>query len=160
MVIDWSILCCRRIVDLGVDSGYSTEPTRYFQFLPLEHLPDARRPEWIKHFDFPPFFPTPLLSTKLRSVGKRTLVLKPRNQPYMRPPCNVTAAMGTTISQDHSVAIQPTQASTYPFFLCRRCREMSPAMDRRCLAHTSPHFSVPLLRWPCCFPLQRQCHDL
>ena len=42
MVIDWSILCCRRIVDLGVDSGYSTEPTRYFQFLPLEHLPGAR----------------------------------------------------------------------------------------------------------------------
>ena len=41
MVTDWSILRCCRIVDLGVYSGYSTEPTGYFQFLSLEHLPDA-----------------------------------------------------------------------------------------------------------------------
>ena len=41
MVTDWSILRCRRIVDLGVDPGHSAEPTGYFQFLPLEHLSDA-----------------------------------------------------------------------------------------------------------------------
>ena len=41
MVTDWSILRRRRIVDLGVDSGYPTESTGYFQFLSLEHLSDA-----------------------------------------------------------------------------------------------------------------------
>jgi hypothetical protein len=25
--IDWSILCCRRVVDLGVNTGHPTEPT-------------------------------------------------------------------------------------------------------------------------------------
>ena len=33
-VLDWSILRCCRIVDLSVDSGHSTEPTRHIQFLP------------------------------------------------------------------------------------------------------------------------------
>ena len=35
MTIDWSILRCCRNVDLGVDSGYSTEPPGYLQFLPF-----------------------------------------------------------------------------------------------------------------------------
>ena len=35
LVIDWSILRCCLRVDLTVDWGYSTEPTGYFQFLPL-----------------------------------------------------------------------------------------------------------------------------
>ena len=34
ITIDWSILRCRRNVDICVDSGYSTEPTGYFQLLP------------------------------------------------------------------------------------------------------------------------------
>ena len=29
MAIDWSILCCCRILDLSVDSGHSTKPTRH-----------------------------------------------------------------------------------------------------------------------------------
>lgn len=41
--IDRFILCFRCIVDLGVNSGCSTEPTRHFQFLPLKHLPDYSR---------------------------------------------------------------------------------------------------------------------
>ena len=41
MVIDWSILRCCCNVDIGVDPGSSTEPTRHIQFLPLQHLPDA-----------------------------------------------------------------------------------------------------------------------
>ena len=36
--LDWSILRCCRIVDLSVDSGYSTEPTGYLQLLPCEYL--------------------------------------------------------------------------------------------------------------------------
>ena len=39
--IDWSILRCCLCVDLSFDWGYSTEPTRYFQLLPREHLSDA-----------------------------------------------------------------------------------------------------------------------
>ena len=31
------ILCCCRIVDLSVDSGYPTEPTGHLQLLPREH---------------------------------------------------------------------------------------------------------------------------
>jgi hypothetical protein len=42
--IDRFILCCCRIVDLGVNPGYSTEPTGHLQFLPLKHLPDYGRP--------------------------------------------------------------------------------------------------------------------
>ena len=41
MAIDWSILRCCRNVDICIDSGYPTEPTRYFQLLPGEHLSDA-----------------------------------------------------------------------------------------------------------------------
>ena len=37
--VDRFILCCCRILDLGVNSGCSTEPTRHLQFLPLKHLP-------------------------------------------------------------------------------------------------------------------------
>ena len=33
-------------------------------------------------------------------------------------------------------------------------------MGRRHLTHASPHFSVPVLCWPCYIPLQRQSHDL
>ena len=121
-------------------------------------FPDA--PEWIKHFNFSPFLSTPLLSTKPRSLGQRALVHELGDQPYLCPPCNVPAAMGTTISQDHSVAIQSSQESTYPSVLFRRRRQVSPAMDRRCTAHSSPRFPVPVLRRPCCVPLQCQSHDL
>ena len=34
MDVDWSILRCRRNVDIYIDSGYTTEPTGYFQLLP------------------------------------------------------------------------------------------------------------------------------
>ena len=104
-------------------------------------------------------FPTPILTTKLRSLGQCPLVLEPGNQPYLCSACDVAAAMGTTISQDYSVAIRSRQASTNPCFLFRRRREVSPAMGRRCLAHPSSHFPLPLLRWPCCVSLQRPYHD-
>ena len=41
MALDWSILRCCRNIDICIDSGYSTEPTGYFQLLPREHLSDA-----------------------------------------------------------------------------------------------------------------------
>ena len=68
--------------------------------------------------------------------------------------------MGTTISQDHSVALQPTQAGADPCILFRRCREVSPSLDGRNIANTSPRFPVPVLRRSCCVPLQRQSHDV
>ncbi len=40
IVIDWFILCCCRVVDLGVNSGHSTEPSRHFQLLPCKYLSD------------------------------------------------------------------------------------------------------------------------
>ena len=161
MAIDWSILCCCRNVDICVDSGYPTEPTGYFQLLPREHLSDAYWPEWINHFNFSPFFSTPLLSTKPRSLGQRALVHELGDQPYLCPPCNAPAAMGATISQDHSVPpVHSTQTSADPCVLFRRYREVSPAMDRRCLAHASPRFPLPVLCRPCCVPLPRQSHNL
>ena len=41
--VDRFILCCCRIIDLGVNSGCSTEPTRHLQFLPLKQLPGYSR---------------------------------------------------------------------------------------------------------------------
>ena len=155
-VIDRSILRCCRVVDLGVNSGYSTEPTGHHQLLPREYLSGNDQSKWAQRFDFPPFFPTAILSTKPCDLGQRALVLEFRHQPYVCTPCNVATAMGTTISQDHSVAIQSTQTSAHPCVLCRRRREvsLSPTMDRRCLAHASPHFPLPVLCRPCCIPLQ------
>ena len=160
MVIDWSILRRCRNVDICIDSGSSTEPPGHFQLLSREYLSGDDQSKWTQRLEFPPFFPTAILSTEPRSLGKRALVLKPRNQPYLCPPCNVTAAMGMMISKDHSIALHSTQASADPRILFRRCREVSPSMGRRCLAHASPHFPLPFLCRPCCVPLQRQSHDL
>ena len=33
-------------------------------------------------------------------------------------------------------------------------------MDGRNVANPSPRFTFPVLRWPCCVPLQRESHDL
>ena len=33
-------------------------------------------------------------------------------------------------------------------------------MGGRCLAHASPYFPLPVLRRPCCLPLQRQSYDI
>jgi hypothetical protein len=158
--IDWSIFGCCRFVGLSIDSGYSREPTGYLQLLPRKYLSGYYRPKWLQHFEFNSCFPTPFLPSKLRGVGKRTLVLELGNQPYLCTACDVAAAMGTKISQDHSVPLQSTQASTYPCVLCRRRREVSPAMDRRCLARAPPHFSVPIFRRSCRVPFQRPSHDL
>jgi hypothetical protein len=38
--VDRFILCCRRVLDLGLDSGHPRESARHVQFLPLEHLQD------------------------------------------------------------------------------------------------------------------------
>jgi hypothetical protein len=45
MVVDWSILRCCRILDLGVDSGYPREPTGHLQFLPRKYLSGYRGPK-------------------------------------------------------------------------------------------------------------------
>jgi hypothetical protein len=61
-VIDWFILCCCRIVDLGVDSGHSTEPTGHLQLLPCQYI-SGYLPTQIDPIFPPPFFPTPIFST-------------------------------------------------------------------------------------------------
>ena len=38
LVIDWSILRCRRHFDISVHPGPSAEPTRHFQLLPSQYL--------------------------------------------------------------------------------------------------------------------------
>ncbi len=38
MVLDWFILCCRRVIDLGVNSGHSTKLTGHLQLLPRKYL--------------------------------------------------------------------------------------------------------------------------
>ena len=70
---DRVILCCCCVVDLSVDSGHSTKPTGHFQLLSCQHLSDYCRPQ---HFEFPPFIPTPIFSTKLCRLGEHTLVLE------------------------------------------------------------------------------------
>ncbi len=66
--IDRFILCCCRVVNLGVSSGHSTRPTGHLQLLPRKYLSDYCRPESIHCFGFPPCFPTPFFSTKLCSL--------------------------------------------------------------------------------------------
>ena len=108
LVIDWSILSCRCIVDFHIDPGHPTEPSGHLELLPREYLSGNDQSEWTQRLEFPPFFPTAILPTKPCGLGERTLVLEPRDQPYVCLACHVTAAMGTTISQDHSVTIQST----------------------------------------------------
>ena len=153
VVIDWSILRCCCIVDLHIDPGSSTESPGHLELLPRKYLSGHDQSEWTQQLEFPPFFPTAILSTKPRGLGERTLVLEPRDQPYMCLACDVTAAMGTTISQDHSVTLHSRQTSADPCVLFRRRREVSPAVGGRCLAYSSPHLPLPFLRRPCCLPL-------
>ena len=42
--IDWSLLRCRRNVDLSLHSGYSAEPTGHLQLLPRQHLSGHDQP--------------------------------------------------------------------------------------------------------------------
>ncbi|KAH9045868.1 hypothetical protein EDB83DRAFT_1549519 [Lactarius deliciosus] len=48
-LVDWFVLCCCRVVDLGVHPGHSTEPSGHFQLLSRKYLPDSRQ-SWIQHF--------------------------------------------------------------------------------------------------------------
>ena len=47
IVIDRFILCRCCVLDLSVDSRYSTEPTGHLELLPREHLRDSCRPKSI-----------------------------------------------------------------------------------------------------------------
>ena len=110
MAIDRFILCCCRIVNFSIDSGYSPEPTGHLQLLPREHISDSYRSRSTQYFQFPSCFSTSILPTNLRSLGERTLVPELGNQSYMCSACDVAAAMGTKISQGHSVTLQSAQA--------------------------------------------------
>ena len=153
MVVDWSIFRCCRILDLSVDSGHSTKPTGHVQFLPRQYISGYDQPKCIRHSTH---FPTPILSTKSCSLGECTVVHDLGYQPYLCPASDPSAAMGTKIPQSHAVTLQSTQASTDPFVLFRRRREVSPTLGSRNIAHASPHLPVPVLRRPRCVPMQCQ----
>jgi hypothetical protein len=77
VVIDWFILRCCRLVNLGIDSGSSTESTGHLQLLPCEYVSSYYcRHKSIQYLDFPPCLPTPIFSTQLCRLGKLALVLK------------------------------------------------------------------------------------
>ena len=116
IVIDRFILCCRCVVDLSVDSRYSTEPTGRVQFLPREHISDSSQPKFIH----PYCFSTPIFSTELCHLGERPLVFELGDQSYLCSVRHIATAMGKKISQGHSVAIRSSQASANPCVPCRR----------------------------------------
>ena len=159
MVIDWFILRCCCVVDLSVHPGHSTEPAGHLQFLPCKHLSGYCRPKSIQRFEFPPCFPTAVHSTKLCSLGERSLVLESGDQPYLCSSCDLVAAMGSKIPQGYSVALQSTQASTNSFILRQRSRELSPSVGSRNIAHASPHFPVLILCRLGCVSIKRQHND-
>ena len=156
LFIDRSILCCCSILDLNIDPGHPTKSPGPFQFLPREYLSGYDQPT---SFEFPPYFPTLILSTKLRSLGERTLVLELGHQPYLCPIRNLPTAMGSKIPKGHSVALQPSQKGADSCVFRRRCREVSPSMGGRNITHTPPHFPIPILRRPRCIPIKYQSHD-
>ena len=159
IVIDRFILCCCLIVTLDSDPGSSTEPTGHFQLLPCEHLSDSRRPQSNQYLRFPPCFPTPIFPTDPRGLGERTLVPELGNQSYLCFACDISAAMGTKVSQGHPVALQSAQALTVSCLPCRRSRKTSPSVDSQSFAYTSPHFPLPVLRRSGCFPIEHQSHS-
>ena len=71
-VIDWSILRCCRILDLGVHSGHPTKPTGHVQLLPCQHLSDYCRPKSGEYFC--PSLPTSIYSSNICRLGERALV--------------------------------------------------------------------------------------
>jgi hypothetical protein len=148
--VDWSILRCCCIVNLSVDSGPPAKPTGHFQFLPCEYLSGYNQPKYTQYFEFSSCFPSPILSTKLCCLGQCALVLELGDQPNLRSACDLSIAMGAKIPQGHSLALQSTQASPNSCVLCRRCREVSPSVGGRNIAHASSHFPVPILRRPGC----------
>ena len=117
-LVDRFILCRCRVVDLGVGSGYSTEPTGHVQLLPCEYLSDCRRPKSIHHLQLPSCFTAPIFSTKLCRLGEFTLVLELGDKPYLCSTRNITAAVGTKIPQSHSTTLHFTQADPDPCILC------------------------------------------
>ena len=155
VVIDGSILRCCCNLNLNVNSRHPTEPTGYRQLLPRKYLLRNHQP---KRFQFPPCFPTPVLSTTVYSLGKRSLVLELGDQPHLCVTCDLPATMGSKIPQGHFVALQSRQESTDPCVLFRRCRETSPSVGSRNIAYTSPHFPLPVLRRPRCVSMERQSH--
>ena len=157
MAIDRSIFRCCRILDISVHPGYPTEPTGRHQLLPRKYLSGYHQP---KRFQFPPCRTTPILSTKLRSMGECTLVPELGHQSYLCSACDTSAAMGTKIPKVNSVALQSTQASPDPCVLFRRRRETSPSVGGRDITDASPHFSVPVLLWPSRLSIERQSHYL
>ena len=66
---DWFILRCRRVIDLGIDSGYSTQRTEHVQLLSRQYLSDRRGPKSTQLFEFTPYYPTSLSAANLCRLG-------------------------------------------------------------------------------------------
>ena len=115
LVIDWSILRCCCVVDLGFHSGPPAKPAGHFQFLPRQYVSSNDQPKYI---EFTPYFPTPVHSTKLCHLGQYALVPELSDQHYLRPTRDFATAVGPTIPQGHPATIQSAQASSHPCVLC------------------------------------------
>ena len=136
LIIDRFILRCCRVVDLGVDSGHSTEPTGHIQLLPCQYLWGYFRPKSVQYLKFPPIFPTHILPTHLCRLGECPLVLEPGHQSYLCSTRNVATAVPEDISRllsrvtahtsEHGSVRSLLEASTSFSFLgqlkyCPRC---------------------------------------
>ena len=113
-VIDRIILCCCCVVDLGGNPGPPAKPAGHVQLLPRKYVSGHDQSECI---EFTPYFPTPVHSTKLCSLGECALVPEFGHQHYLRPTRNVVTAVGATIPQGHPATIQSAQASSDPCVL-------------------------------------------
>ena len=119
---------------------------KYIRLLPIQVYPSS-------------CFLIHIFPTNICSLGELTLVFEPGDQSYLCSSRNIATAMGMKISQGYPVTLQSAQASTNSCVPCQRNWETFPLMDSGSTIRTSPHFPVPILCWPCCFPLERWSHN-
>ena len=81
--IDGSILRCCCVVDYSFHSGTSTESTGHLELLPCQYLSSYNQRRCTRHLEFPPYFPSPILSTRICSLGQCSLALEPGHQSYV-----------------------------------------------------------------------------
>ena len=91
-------------------------------------------------------------------MDQLALVSQLGNQSHMRTFGDIAAAMGASVHEGHPDTIQSTQTSTDPGVLCGGRRQTSPSLGSRSVARVATPLSFPLLRGPCCVPVQYQSY--
>ena len=116
--IDGSILRCCCVVDYSFHSGTSTKSTGHLELLPCQYLSSYNQRRCTRHLEFPPYFPSPILSTRICSLGQCSLALEPGHQSYVCCARKFSAAMGAKIPRGHGATLWSTEASSGPCVLC------------------------------------------